>query len=101
MITCRHYKEMRKKFIKIQKYKYSRRERTGIIFLLALCLVAFLLLVSFLLLGLLFEQVMIEAHAIQVDAEIRMMVSKLPFAKIKALTKVFKGREFHSLLKIL
>ena len=47
------------------------------------------------------EQILIDAHAFEVYAEVGMMVMKLPFAKIKALAKISRGCHFTSIMKII
>ena len=71
--------------------KYLRRDMTGIALLLIL-LLPVLLLHFFILFSLIFliaDQVGLDGHALEVHAEVGMVVSSFFFAKIEALTKIF------------
>ena len=68
-----------------------RRKAVGISFFLAL----FLGLILFLL-----KKIAIHIHTVKIDTKVGIMVSQLPFAKVKALTKVFGSSIFYLLLII-
>ena len=68
---------------------------------LLLILLFFLLLLFLPGFFLLLKQIDVDAHALKINAEVRMMVSNLPFAKIKALVKIFESRELNSFLGVI
>ena len=83
--------------------KYLRKDRADIS-LLPNLLLPVLLLHLFLLLSLIFlivDQVNIDVHALEVCAEIGMVVSNLFFSKIETLAKIFGSWYFNNFLKVI
>ena len=69
--------------------------------MIAILLILPLFLVLLLDLGLLpLKQVAIHFHVIEVEAKIKMFVSKLPLAKVKTLAKISRSSVKHYLLEI-